>query len=78
MGDILTFLLIVLFATPIFYMKFWFIAFLPIAFGIGMSLWRHRISYVVRWTLISIPVAYVATAITIIACFSCLIKISFP
>ncbi len=76
--DILTLLYLALLATPIFYLKFWFIAFLPVAVGIGMSLWRHRISYLIRWTLISIPIAYIATVVTLLVCFSCLIKISLP
>ena len=68
-----------LFATPTFYIKFWFIAFLPVAIGLGMALWKRKISYVFRWALISIPLAYLGALITLAVCFQCLIELKgFP
>ena len=72
-------LYLALIATPLFYLKFWYIAFIPVAIGVGKSLWRHKISYLVRWTLLSIPLAYLGTLITLMVCFTCLIELrGFP
>lgn len=76
--ETLLFLWLTLLALPIFYIKFWYIAFIPLALGIGISLWKHNFRYAIRWILFSILLGYIGTLVTLFWCIECLIKISIP
>lgn len=60
-------------ALPLFYLYFWYIAFLPIVIGFGLGLYRHRVFFHLCYGIVfSLVISFIGTLLTLYYCFKCL------